>query len=161
MQKAVLVSALVALAVLGSVSAGAQQATVPVGASDQMLKEAVQASMAKNPEVLARWHAFQEAAEEVGVARGGFLPKLDLSAGSGRVRTNQHRLGIDDSYHGNESSLVLRQMLFDGFATSNEVKRLGKAKLVRYLEFLDASETVALEAVRAYLDVVRYRSSSL
>jgi adhesin transport system outer membrane protein len=158
MQKAVLVSALVALAVLGSVSAGAQQATVPVGASDQMLKEAVQASVAKNPEVLARWHAFQEAAEEVGVARGGFLPKLDLSAGSGRVRTNQHRLGIDDSYHGNESSLVLRQMLFDGFATSNEVKRLGKAKLVRYLEFLDASETVALEAVRAYLDVVRYRS---
>ena len=144
MQKAVLVSALVALAVLGSVSAGAQQATVPVGASDQMLKEAVQASVAKNPEVLARWHAFQEAAEEVGVARGGFLPKLDLSAGSGRVRTYQHRLGIDDSYHGNESSLVLRQMLFDGFATSNEVKRLGKAKLVRYLEFLDASETVAL-----------------
>ena len=48
-------------------------------------------------------------------------------------------------------------MLFDGFATSSEVKRLGKAKLVRYFELLDVSENVALEAGRAYLDVVRFR----
>jgi len=48
-------------------------------------------------------------------------------------------------------------MLFDGFATRNEVRRLDKAKLVRYYELLDASENVALEAGRAYLDVLRYR----
>ena len=48
-------------------------------------------------------------------------------------------------------------MLFDGFATRNEVKRLGKAQLVRYYELLDASEAIALEAARAYLDVLRYR----
>lgn len=133
----------------------------PVGAQlaqQFSLKEAAQAAVLKSPEVQARWHAFREASEEIGVAQGGFFPKVDLSAGVGRQRTEQKRVGTDVSYSGNETTLSLRQMLFDGFATSNEVKRLGKAKLVRYFELLDASENMALEAGRAYLDVLRYRS---
>ena len=122
------------------------------------LKEAAQLAVLKSPEVLSRWHAFREAEEEVGVARGGFLPKVDLSAGSGQQKRVQSDLDIDQSYSGNESTLSLRQMLFDGFATSNEVKRLGRAKLVRYFELLDASENLALEAARAHLDVQRYRA---
>ncbi|MFT3848313.1 MAG: TolC family outer membrane protein [Propionivibrio sp.] len=122
------------------------------------MKEAAQQAVLKSPEVLSRWHAFREAEEEIGVARGGFLPRVDLSAGSGQQKRNQSDLNIDQSYYGNESTLSLRQMLFDGFATSNEVKRLGRAKLVRYFELLDASENVALEAARAYLDVARFRA---
>ena len=122
------------------------------------LKDAAQAAVVKSPDVQARWHAFREAGEEVGVARGGFLPKLDFSAGSGHVKTEQDKARIDQSYYGNEQSLSLRQMIFDGFATSSEVKRLGRAKLVRYFELLDASENAALEAGRAWLDVMRYRA---
>jgi adhesin transport system outer membrane protein len=142
------------------------------------LKEAIQAAAINSPEVQARWHAFREADEEVGVARGGFFPKIDLSTGYGNIQSKQnsgkarrkhlgksykdaanieHWLGIDTDYSGSETTLSLQQMIFDGFYTSSEVKRLGKAKLVRYFELLDASENVALEAARAYLDVVRYR----
>ena len=124
-------------------------------AAPATLKEAAQAAVLKSPDVEARWHAFREASEEIGVAEGSFLPSLDLSAGAGRQRSSQD--GVNATYNGNESSLTLRQMLFDGFATSNEVKRLGRAKLVRYFELLDASENTALEAGRAYLDVLRYR----
>ena len=124
-------------------------------AAPATLKEAAQAAVLKSPEVEARWHAFREASEEIGVAEGGLLPRVDLSAGVGRQRTSQD--GNSATYSGNETSLTLRQMLFDGFATSNEVKRLGRAKLVRYFELLDASENTALEAARAYLDVMRYR----
>jgi adhesin transport system outer membrane protein len=157
-------------AVLFSASVGAQQppsgmsvdgpvSVAPESAVAQRvtLKEAAQAAVLKSPEVQASWHAFREASEEIGVAQGGFLPSIDLSAGVGRERTVQKRVGTDLSYGGSESQLTLRQMLFDGFATSSEVKRLGKAKLVRYFELLDASENIALEAGRAYLDVVRYR----
>lgn len=122
------------------------------------MKDAAQMAVLKSPEVLSRWHAFREAEEEIGVAQGGFLPRVDLTAGSGQQTRKQSDLNIDQSYSGNESTLSLRQMLFDGFATSNEVKRLGRAKLVRYFELLDASENVALEAARAYLDVQRYRA---
>ena len=48
-------------------------------------------------------------------------------------------------------------MLFDGMFTANEAKRLGYAKLTRYYELLEVSESAALEAIRAYSDVVRYR----
>ena len=48
-------------------------------------------------------------------------------------------------------------MVYDGFATANEVKRLDSAHLVRYYELLDASEQVGLEAARAYADVQRRR----
>ena len=121
------------------------------------LKEAAQAAVLKNPEVQARWHAFREATEEVGVARGAFLPRVDLLAGAVREKTEQRDVNTDLSYRSNETGVNLRQMIFDGFATYSEVKRLGKAKLVRYFELLDASENVALEAGRAYMDVVRYR----
>ena len=140
------------LAVLFSAPLGAQTA------QQFTLKDATQAAVLNSPEVQARWHAFREASEEIGVAQGGFMPKVDLSAGVGRQKTEQKRVGTDVSYSGHETTLSLRQMLFDGFATTNEVKRLGKAKLVRYFELLDASENTALEAGRAYLDVLRYRS---
>lgn len=130
----------------------------PALADAMTLKEAAQAAVLKSPEVQVRWHAFREAAEEIGVARGGFFPKLDLSAGTGQKKDEQKRVGTDLSYSGNETSLTLRQMLFDGFVTSNEVKRLGKARLVRYFELLEASENAALEAGRAYLDVLRFRN---
>jgi outer membrane protein, adhesin transport system len=133
----------------------------PAGAEVQprlTLKEAVQAAVLRSPEVLVRWHAFREADEEIGVARGGFLPRLDLTTGAGRETLTQPGAGIDSKYTRRGTTLSLNQMVFDGFATSSDVKRLGKAKLVRYFELLDASENVALEAARAYLDVVRSRN---
>lgn len=128
-----------------------------IWAQGSSLRDVAQTAVLKNPEVQARWHAFREASEEIGVARGGYFPKVDLSAGTGRQKTEQKEAGTDLSYRGNENTLSLRQMLFDGFSTSSEVKRLGRARLVRYFELLDASENVVLEAGRAYLDVLRYR----
>ncbi len=122
------------------------------------LKEVAQQAVLNNPEVRARWHAFQEASEEVGAARGAFLPRVDATAGSGREKLDQPSAGLNDKHytrHGHVFSL--NQMLFDGLLTYNEVKRAGRARLVRYFEFLDASENTALEAARAYLDVVRFR----
>ena len=145
------------LTLLFALPLAAQEQVNSANESHGTLREAAQAALLKSPEVLVSWHAFREANEEINVAKGGFLPRLDLSAATGRQKTQQKDVGTDLSYSGNESSLTLRQMLFDGFATSSEVKRLGKAKLVRYFELLDASENAALEASRAYLDVVRYR----
>ena len=51
-------------------------------------KEAAQIAVLKNPEVQARWHAFREASEEIGVARGGFLPRVDLLAGAVREKSD-------------------------------------------------------------------------
>lgn len=120
------------------------------------LVQAVREAVTKNPEVQARWHAFLAAHDERDVARGGYFPRVDLSASVGRE--DRRSPAIDHgSYNTNAVRLTLTQMLFDGMFTSSEVQRLGYAKLTRYYELLDASEAAALEAIRAYADVVRYR----
>lgn len=122
------------------------------------LTDVAQQAVLNNPEVRARWHAFQESEEEVGVARGGFLPRIDATTGKGREKLNQPNAGINHlNYTRSGYTVSLSQTLFDGLLTYNEVKRTGRARLVRYFEFLDASENAALEAARAYIDVIRYR----
>lgn len=121
----------------------------------QTLREAAQQGVLKNPEVLARWHAFEAADAERGVASGAFLPRLDLAAGRGR-ESRDDPLPQQD-YNRHSTSLTLTQLLYDGFAVSNDVKRLDHARLVRLYELYDTSEAVALEVVRAFVDVQRFR----
>ena len=121
------------------------------------LKSIAQSAILNSPEVVSKWHNYKAADEEIGVARGAFLPRVDATVGAGKESLKQPPLNVKNEYSRNGYVLSLNQMIFDGFATRNEVRRLDKARLVRYYELLDASENVALEASRAYLDVLRYR----
>ncbi|MDD2920342.1 MAG: TolC family outer membrane protein [Rhodoferax sp.] len=140
---------LLALAVLFALGAQAQALPEP-------MVQAVRKAVTTNPEVQARWNGFKAAGNERDVARGGFFPQVDLIATTGR-EDRDTPLNDYGRYNFNAAQLTLNQMLFDGMFTPNETKRLGYAKLTRYYELLEASETAALEAVRAYADVVRYR----
>ena len=122
------------------------------------LKEVVQQAVVNSPEVRARWHSFQEAQAETGVARGAFFPRVDATMGKGKEKLDQPSGGINNKRYTRDGYVVsLNQTLFDGFLTYNEVKKFGRIAMVRYFEFLDASEATALEAAKAYLDVIRYR----
>lgn len=122
------------------------------------LKEAAQEAITRNPEVVSKWHAFREATEGIDGARGGYFPKVDLSTGVKREHLDEAgNAGRNVSYTTRGTSLYLEQMIFDGFATKSEVERLSYAQRVRYFEMLDASEATALETMRAYNDVLRYR----
>jgi adhesin transport system outer membrane protein len=120
------------------------------------LQDAVKKAIVSNPEVQARWHTFLSSQQEQEVARGGYFPRVDLIAGVGQQKlTESYQPTTNLTRHG--AALSLDQMIYDGFSTREEVARLAYAKLVRYYEVLDASESIALEATRAYLDVLRYR----
>ena len=130
--------------------------TANVQAAPVTLPDAVRQAVASNPEVQARWHEFTASREEQDVARGGYLPRVDLGMGVGRERLKEPNTP-ETSFTRRGATLSLNQMLYDGFATREEVSRLAYAKLTRYYELLDATESTALEAARAYLDVLRYR----
>lgn len=122
------------------------------------LKEAAQDAVLRNPEVVSKWHAYRESTEHIGVAGGGYYPKVDLSAGVKKEHlVTPGDPGTNKTYTTTGTSLYLNQMLFDGFATKSEVERLSYAQRVRYFEMLDATESIALEVTRAYNDVLRYR----
>ena len=138
------------VAILASLGVQAQSLPEPLVA-------AARKAVVSNPEVQARWNGFKAAGNERDVARGGFMPKVDLSATAGRESRDAPPVGDYGTYNFNSTQLTLSQMLFDGMFTANETKRLGYAKLTRYYELAEASETAALEAVKAYTDVARYR----
>ena len=119
------------------------------------LKDAVQQAVLKNPDVLTRWHAFRAATDNVEAVKGGYRPTLDLT--SDLTREHQNSPIIDGTYTRHDAGLVLDQVLFDGNFTRNQVKKFSYAERVRYDELRDASEASALEAMRAYADVLRYR----
>ncbi|MDP2826831.1 MAG: TolC family outer membrane protein [Sulfuritalea sp.] len=133
---------------------GVAMAAAP--AAHLTLREVAQKVVLTNPEVLSKWHTFKAAAGDVDVARAGFYPRLDYTNSIGKETLKQPG-AVDREYSRSGYTLTLNQMLYDGFATASDVKRLDKARLTRYFELLDAAENAALEAGRAYYDVIRYR----
>jgi adhesin transport system outer membrane protein len=122
---------------------------------DEALRAAAQKALSTSPDVSARLNALRASVNAVDIARGGLLPRLDLDASAGRdrdligsvsARMDRTRFGV-----------TLTQLLWDGLAVKNEISRLGHDKLARWFEFADASEQAALDASRAYYDVLRFR----
>jgi len=96
---------------------------------------------------------------EIEIARAGYFPALDLLLGYGREKSKNPTLfnaGIDDrTLWREEASLILRQMIFDGFATPSEVKRnRGKVEAQAY-HVNSTSQDIALRVTEVYIDVLR------
>ncbi len=117
------------------------------------MRDAAQQAVLNNPEVLARLHGVRAALGERDAVRGGLYPRVDLTAGAGP----ESRSSVNGQYTRSAATLSLTQLLYDGFATLRDVRRLDHAARVRVFELLATSEGIALEAARAYYDVVRYR----
>jgi outer membrane protein, adhesin transport system len=120
------------------------------------VKEAVEKAVNTNPEIKSKFHAFRDVYEEQGVANGGYWPRVDVTAGVGKEWVSGD-IAPKNDYFRKGVRLELTQMLFDGFYTCNQVCRLKHSGQARYFEFMDSMETVGLESVRAYADVLRYR----
>ena len=133
-----------------SLNASAQQSPTSV-------KEAVERAIVENPEVKLRFHNLEAAKSERKVGEGGWLPRIDLELAGGSYQTKTPALSSTLDYSGSRASLQLRQTLFDGFATLHETRRLSYAQQAAYFELLSASNQAALEVVRAYMDVLRFR----
>jgi outer membrane protein, adhesin transport system len=121
------------------------------------LKAAVERAILQNPEVKYRFHNFEASQQERQSAEGAWLPRVDLEAATSVNETLTPSLASAKSYNANRATIQLRQTLFDGFATLNEVRRLSHAQQASFYELQSASNQTGLEAARAYLDVLRYR----
>ncbi len=128
-------------------------------ANADTLQEAVDATVKTNPDVLAATHERQAVSKEVDQAKAGYYPTLDLAVGTGWEMTDNPstRASGRGEVHLNrdEASLNLRQMLFDGFETPNEVDRQEARTNSRAFGVYSAAENTALDAVLAYHNVLR------
>jgi adhesin transport system outer membrane protein len=117
---------------------------------------AVTQAVLGSPRVNASWYNFEAAREAERVARGGYLPSVDVFADVGREDRETPLVDFGD-YSRDTTRLSITQMLFDGFYTRDEVQRLGFSKLSQYYQLQRDSQETALEAAEAYLDTVKYQ----
>lgn len=126
-------------------------------ADNTTLTQAVESAVLGNPEIGAMFNNFQSGVEGQKVGRGRLLPEVNLQGWTGR-EWRSHREGAGSSnWTRNGYSLSLRQLIFDGFSTLNDVRQLGFEKLADYYTLKATVDDLALQASLAYLDVQRYR----
>lgn len=126
-------------------------------ADNVTMPEAVESAVLKNPEVSAMFHDFQSDLEGQKVGRGALLPEVNLSGWTGREWRSKMDNGRSSNWNRNGYELSLRQLLFDGFATLNEVRQLGFEKLSSYYTLKSTVDSLAQQASEAYFDVQRFR----
>lgn len=121
------------------------------------LSGVVERTLLSHPEVRAKYHEFQSALEGQTAARGAYFPRVNATASYG----HEHRHGgsglTSQKWEGFGNGLELRQIIFDGFRTRNDVKQAGFEKLARFYDVLAVSDATAFAAVEAYVDLQRYR----
>jgi len=129
-----------------------------VAQADDPMADAARKALETNPDVTSRVNALRAGLDAVSVARAGRLPRVDAEATVGRTEdriTTRNPPNGSLTYNG--TALSITQLLWDGQALTQQISRLGHEKQTRWFELLDVSEQTALEAVRAYIDVARFR----
>jgi len=128
------------------------------------LTEAIQSTIATHPELASRVDSRLSADEDVKVAKGGFYPSVDLNAAYGRAYSdNTNTRALTPNGHNTEtlnytqSELRLRQMLFDGFNTANEVGRTQGVVNSRAYYAQGTAQDLALRTTEVYLEVLKRR----
>ena len=126
------------------------------------LQEAIQSTVDNHPELQSNINNRLSADEDVKVARGGYFPSVDLVGGYGRERSDNVTTRAQGGHHTEtlnytQSELRLRQMLFDGFNTPNEVARTEAVANSRAYYVQATAEDLALRAIEVYLNVLKGR----
>jgi len=123
------------------------------------LESAVKKALVSNPDVFIQVNERRARNEEVQRAKAGYLPTLDLNAGIGSERSrNASTRARGEEYRTltrQEGSISARQMLFDGFATKNEVERQKARVSSTAYTVQGVAENTALDAAEAYLNLLR------
>lgn len=129
----------------------------------ESLPQAMQKAMDVHPEVQAGVNARIAQDYAVRAAKGGYLPRVDVTAGYGRAGSDtpstRATTGNNDwqTLNRGESAIRLQQMLFDGFQTSSEVGRQQATANSRGYSLLNTTERTALTVAQVYLDVLTQR----
>lgn len=125
---------------------------------DDPMTQAARRALETNPELTAKANALRASLDAITVARAGWLPRVDAEA---RVASTRDRITTRVPANGtldqNGIALSVTQLLWDGQAVTQSVRRLDHDRQSRWFELLDTTEQTALEAAKAYIDVTRYR----
>jgi len=127
------------------------------------LTAAVEMAVKNSPDVAVDAHHRLSLNDALRGAKGGYLPRVDVGAGIGREWADNSNTRPSTAgpqwLTRKEASITASQMIFDSFATANEVAR-NKARVESSAHRVaGTADQIALKTVEAYLDVLRLRET--
>ncbi len=128
----------------------------------QALSDVVKLTVETNPQIGVVAANRQAVAEELRQARGLYLPQVDLAGSVGPQWSNDiysrsNATGANQELLSSDGRLTVTQRLFTGFQTSYEVERQKARVASAASRVYDNAENLGLDAVGAYLEVIRQR----
>ncbi|WP_068088920.1 TolC family outer membrane protein [Polycladidibacter stylochi] len=130
-----------------------------VSATAMTLKEAVDYAVNTNPSILEAAANRRARGQDLRASQAAYMPTLDVSGHIGAERRERDNNTKDDSKWRNGKQIEVRveQLLFDGLKSTNEIYREGARVDGAALRVLERSEAIALDAIEAYIDVIRHQ----
>jgi adhesin transport system outer membrane protein len=94
-------------------------------------------------------------------SQGALLPQVRLNASAGIERFNEQDIipppqGNKTWMNARSGSIVVRQILFDGFSSLNEIWRQAARVDAAAYRVHEQTELIALDAAEAYIDIIRF-----
>jgi adhesin transport system outer membrane protein len=134
---------------------------LPSGAFAQDLTEIVKLTVQNNPQIGTVSANRKAVEQELRQARGLYLPQVDVNTGIGPEWTSDattRGAGADpEDLIRTDARLSVTQRVFTGFETHYEVERQKARVASAANRVYENAENIALDAVGAYLEVIRQR----
>ncbi|MDW7773509.1 MAG: TolC family outer membrane protein [Desulfobulbaceae bacterium] len=118
----------------------------------ETLQEAVGYTIRTNPEIRAGAYNRLARDQEVRQAFSAYYPTFDVMGGIGYLDAEEP---VEDEFEPKEVTLSLRQNVFTGLATKNEVARQESRVLSQAYRIRSISDNTALRTAQVYLEVLR------
>jgi outer membrane protein len=144
-------------AVVGALVAGL---AMPVPSSAQSLIESLSTTYNSNPDLLAGRATLRQTDETLAQAVANWRPRIVLSAEYNRIQSDRiPRLGANSNFelNGRTSLLQVTQPLYRGGKTVADTAAAKANIQAQRALLMDTEQTVLLNAVTAYADVIRDR----
>lgn len=111
-----------------------------------------------NPRVREKIHVYRQTLQDKESSLSGWRPSIDLEGTISRVEsdtiTNNSQ---SDDYNSNRVELAVSQNLFNGFDTKYSIKQADARINAALYDLYDTVDNVALEAIQAYLEVIKQK----
>lgn len=130
--------------------------SISLTASAIELNEFVTDSISAHPSIREQVHIFRQVDKDRDIAVSGWRPSVDLQASVGTYETESPTTGSQRrEYESNRAELSVTQNLFNGFDTRYQLEQTDSRVSSALFEIFDTADNIALEAVQAYLDVLK------
>ncbi|RXJ71359.1 hypothetical protein CS022_21270 [Veronia nyctiphanis] len=112
------------------------------------LEQAVSQTLVTEPEIQQAFQRYRESEEQINIAKSDYLPSVDLAGGYGREVTDSPASRASNnnervSLNRREVGISIRQILFNGFFTINDVERASRIAKSQHWDLINIAEDKA------------------